>query len=108
MHKAQVRSEAGESSIGVAIAIEIDIEIESVQFVPRFDSITDTDTDFDFDLSDGANPNLGFVHNLIHQWNRVLNYQRTGENQIGTAWTSWERYVVVWGLGVFVWRKNPP
>jgi hypothetical protein len=44
--RAQVRLEAGESSIG----IEIDIEIDSIQFCAPVRLDTDTDTDFDFDF----------------------------------------------------------
>jgi hypothetical protein len=46
MHKAQVRLEAGESSIEV----EIEIEIDSVQVCASVRLDTDTDTDFDYDF----------------------------------------------------------
>jgi hypothetical protein len=52
MHKAQVRLEAGESSIG--IEIEIGIEIDSVQFCASVRLDTDTDFDFDFDFNGAA------------------------------------------------------
>jgi hypothetical protein len=58
MHKAQVRLEAGESSLG----IEIEIEIDSVQFCASVRLDTDTDFDFDFDFK-WRKPHLGFVHN---------------------------------------------
>jgi hypothetical protein len=57
MHKAQVRLEAGESSI----EIEIVFEIDSVQFCAS----VRLDFDFDFDF-DSHGPNLGFVHNRKH------------------------------------------
>jgi hypothetical protein len=53
MHKAQVRLEAGESSI----------EIDSVQFCTSVRLVTDFDCDFDFDFKIWQSPNLGFVHN---------------------------------------------
>jgi hypothetical protein len=46
MHKAQVRLESGESSIGIEIEIEIDIEIDSVQFCAPVRLATDFDFDF--------------------------------------------------------------
>jgi hypothetical protein len=58
MHKAQLRLEAGESSI----EFEIGIEIDSVQFCASVR--LDADFDFDFDFKWGS-PKLGFVHNRI-------------------------------------------
>jgi hypothetical protein len=60
MHRAQVRLEAIESSI----EIEIGIEIDSVQFYAsaRFDLIP---IPISISISNGASPNLGFVHNAF-------------------------------------------
>jgi hypothetical protein len=72
MHKAQVRLEARESSIGIEIEIAIEIEIDSVQVCASVGLDTDTDTvsisipfrcRFRFRFQVGACPNLGFVHN---------------------------------------------
>jgi hypothetical protein len=76
MHKAQVRLEARESSIGIEIEIAIEIEIDSVQVCASVGLDTDTDTvsipipfrcrfRFRFRFQVGACPNLGFLHNRL-------------------------------------------